>query len=306
MKVPAVPNHPEYACDGSDPRCVGGHLGWEGRASTDPDRIRRAWERRAWGIGIACGPSGLVVIDLDIAKAGRRSGYQTLERIEHDHSEALPPTWTVATPSGGEHRYYRQPDGPRLRSTASRVGPGIDTRAWGGYVVAAPTRLPAGSYVVTEPTDVVPLPPWFSQHLTPNHPGAAEPSGQRSTRRRSHRPTTSASPGGERLARYADAAITAQCQRVATAPVTTRNNTLYVSASVLGQLVAAGATTQTEVTERLEAAVAHFIGIEGFTWTEAHRTIASGLNRGLANPRRLPAHLQPQPTQPVLEGTTNR
>jgi hypothetical protein len=41
---------------------------WESRATTDPLRIRRAWQRGPFGIGIACGPSGLVVLDLDRPK----------------------------------------------------------------------------------------------------------------------------------------------------------------------------------------------------------------------------------------------
>ena len=41
---------------------------WEGRATTDPDRIRGCWEHDDYNIGIACGPSGLVVVDLDTPK----------------------------------------------------------------------------------------------------------------------------------------------------------------------------------------------------------------------------------------------
>ena len=51
-------------------RCAraGEHLGWEPRATVDPDRIRRAWSRVPYDIGIACGPSGLLVLDLDRPK----------------------------------------------------------------------------------------------------------------------------------------------------------------------------------------------------------------------------------------------
>lgn len=44
---------------------------WEGRATaTDSTRIRRCWQHAPYNIGIACGPSGLVVIDLDTPKTG--------------------------------------------------------------------------------------------------------------------------------------------------------------------------------------------------------------------------------------------
>src|SRR4051812_17248894 len=42
----------------------------EHRASTDPDRIRRCWSADRWNIGLATGPAGLVVVDLDTNKDG--------------------------------------------------------------------------------------------------------------------------------------------------------------------------------------------------------------------------------------------
>ena len=45
---------------------------WEDRATLDPTRIGRCWHRRTsagpFGVGIACGPSRLVVVDLDQPK----------------------------------------------------------------------------------------------------------------------------------------------------------------------------------------------------------------------------------------------
>ncbi len=103
-KVPAVPGHPEARCDRSDPRCAeDGHVGWEGRATTDQQRVAKAWGRREWGIGIACWPAGLVVVDLDVAKDDQPSGAVTLRRLEASAGATLPGTWTTATPSGGRH-----------------------------------------------------------------------------------------------------------------------------------------------------------------------------------------------------------
>jgi Bifunctional DNA primase/polymerase, N-terminal len=42
---------------------------WETRASTDPDHINHWWQH-AYTIGIATGPSGLAIIDLDTPKPG--------------------------------------------------------------------------------------------------------------------------------------------------------------------------------------------------------------------------------------------
>ena len=41
---------------------------WESRATRDPNAIRRVWGRAPYNVGVACGPSGLVVIDLDLPK----------------------------------------------------------------------------------------------------------------------------------------------------------------------------------------------------------------------------------------------
>jgi Bifunctional DNA primase/polymerase, N-terminal len=76
-KRPAFPDHPADRCTVTDPRCrtAGRHVSWEARATTDPDRITRAWSSSTpggpYGVGIACGPSGLVVVDLDTPKQGQ-------------------------------------------------------------------------------------------------------------------------------------------------------------------------------------------------------------------------------------------
>src|SRR3712207_7301897 len=67
-KRPACPGHPAARCDRSDPWCRHGHTGWEQRATTNDARIIRAWSGTPYGIGIACGPSGLLVIDCDQPK----------------------------------------------------------------------------------------------------------------------------------------------------------------------------------------------------------------------------------------------
>ena len=171
-KRPATPDHTAENCDGSDPRCAWhGHVGWEARATTDPGRIVRAWDQRPFGIGIACGPAGLLVIDLDVPDHASVTGPEALARLEHDHGEKLPGTWTVGTPSGGRHLYYLAPRGRQLGNTASRVGPHIDTRAAGGYVVAPPTRISAGEYWIVDDHPPVALPRLVQRSSFPTQPG---------------------------------------------------------------------------------------------------------------------------------------
>ncbi|MCE3552840.1 bifunctional DNA primase/polymerase [Pseudonocardia sp. RS11V-5] len=90
---------------------------WETRATTDPARIRKAWTRGPFGIGIACGPSGLVVLDLDRPKPdtvrpaewdrpGIRDGADVLVALADDHG-VEPPLDTLAVQTGSViHGWY--------------------------------------------------------------------------------------------------------------------------------------------------------------------------------------------------------
>ena len=65
--------------------------------------------------GLACGPSGLVVIDLDTARDGRPDGVQGLARVATEHGEDVPDTRTVRTRSGGWQLYYQAIPGREIR-----------------------------------------------------------------------------------------------------------------------------------------------------------------------------------------------
>jgi hypothetical protein len=121
---------------------------WQHLATTDPARICRWWARLPYNIGISCGPSGLVIIDLDIAKdsaddesAGPVSGTESLTDLCEWRGQPYPSaTFTVRTPSGGTHLYFQAP-ARKIRNSASRLSPLIDTRANGGYVIAPGSRV---------------------------------------------------------------------------------------------------------------------------------------------------------------------
>jgi hypothetical protein len=121
-KRPAFPDLTEDRCTGTDPRCraAGRHVTWQERSTTCPDRITRGWSS-PFGIGIACGPSDLVVVDLDTYKPspdpGKRArrveelaalglpedacGADVLAAIVAARGLVLPETYTVATPRTG-------------------------------------------------------------------------------------------------------------------------------------------------------------------------------------------------------------
>ena len=177
-KFPACPDHKEADCDRTDPRCRNGHTGWEPRATTDPDRIRRGWAAEPFNTGIACGPSGLVVIDLDMPKPGKpipedwqlpgiSDGKDVFAQICEWAGMDWPWTYTVATPSGGWHLYFTAPENSGIRNSTEKIGPKVDVRAVGGYVVGAGSVVDGNAYEVLYDEPVAPLPPWIARLAAP-------------------------------------------------------------------------------------------------------------------------------------------
>ncbi|MFJ9430077.1 bifunctional DNA primase/polymerase [Streptomyces sp. NPDC101490] len=161
--------HSQSRCPGTG-RCTEGHRTPEQRATTDADLIAAAWTHAPYNVGIATGPSGLLVVDLDTLKPedkeGTPDGVATFEALCERAGQAVPLTHRTRTPSGGMHLYFTQPDGARLGNTAGRLGAHVDTRGWGGYVVAPGSVTPAGIYEVLDSRPPAPLPGWLHTALT--------------------------------------------------------------------------------------------------------------------------------------------
>lgn len=250
---------------------------WENRATTDPARIERCWATGPWNIGIATGPSGLVVVDLDMPKtlplddSPVPTGADRLAELAADHG-GIPATFTVTTASGGRHLYFTHPSGgPQLRNTTGRLAELIDTRGHGGYVVAAGSVVPKGMYTVEDDRQVAPLPGWIAERVAPTTvpPVAGGP--------------VRVAVGDDRRGAYLAAAIDGEARKVSTAPEGQRNHTLYTAAIALGQLVAGGELADTDARLVLSQAAAE----AGLWLGESARTITSGLRAGAARPRSL-------------------
>jgi hypothetical protein len=267
---------------------------WQDLATTDADRIRSWWAHQPYNIGIACGQSGIVVIDLDVAHEGQAgldgpvSGADALERLCRAHGQRYPGgTYTVDTPSGGTHLYFTAPK-TAVRNSAGRLGPLIDVRADGGYVVGDGSRIGGRAYAARGGVLplALPLPDWIARLLTeePALPGNGRGAGVAGNGR------GAGVAGGEQplpvLDRaqgraYALAAFRQQTRRVAEARVGTRNDTLNRAAFSLGQLVAAGLIPPLPVMTGLADAAAR----AGLPADEARRTIRSGMAAGARKPR---------------------
>ncbi|MFE2218925.1 bifunctional DNA primase/polymerase [Streptomyces canus] len=174
-KVPAL--HGERRCPRTGD-CTHGHRTFEQRATTDPNRIERCWASGPFNVGIATGPAGLLVLDLDTLKPtaenGTPDGAANFQALCERAGQAAPSTRRIRTPSGGEHLYFTAPDGVRLTNTTGTLTPKVDTRAWGGQVVAPGSITPHGPYTVLDDAPAANLPKWLQKALTaPQRPVTA-------------------------------------------------------------------------------------------------------------------------------------
>lgn len=115
--------------------------GWQTRATNDRAQLAD-WDRGMADLnwGIPAGSNGLFVFDVD------PSGIEKWKEIQESVpglKEAIAASFTVRTPRGGYHHYFKG-QGP---TTASAIAPGIDTR--GGYIDERTGKWKSLGYVVT-------------------------------------------------------------------------------------------------------------------------------------------------------------
>ncbi|MDP2374266.1 bifunctional DNA primase/polymerase [Reyranella sp.] len=127
---------------------------WSTEATTDEVIIRRWWSK--WpdaNIGIACGPSGLCVIDLD----WKGTSYHAPGELHCliPRGEQLPATLTANSASGGEHIYFHG------STRCGKLSRSIDIKSVGGYVVAPGSQVGAGTYEWQNKLEVAALPKWL-------------------------------------------------------------------------------------------------------------------------------------------------
>lgn len=140
---------------------------WPNLATTDRDQIAKVWGGSIdWNIGVACG-QGLLGMDVDVKRG--KDGFESARRLGLE----LEAGFTVETPSGGRHAYLRGSD---VGNSAGRLGPGLDVRSSGGYLVGPGSILPEGSYRVLTHEAPLPAPPAvFSALATRSEPRGAAP-----------------------------------------------------------------------------------------------------------------------------------
>lgn len=244
-------------------------------ATLDPDLIRRSFARAAM-IGIPTGEaSGFFVLDLDC-----KNGAQGLEWLAA-HEARLPQTRRHRTRSGGIHLLFAMPAGRTIRNSASKVGPGVDVRGTGGYIIAPPSD----GYDVVDVSSIAPAPLWLLDLIDPPalqaQPIAPRPVSHSNHSVNSLRNSNEGTPYG--LAALEDATTL-----ILSAPDGAKFDTLNRQAFGIGQLVGAGELTQGPAIAALRSA------LEGIRhrcedFAHAEKGLRVAFEQGMAQPRQAPA-----------------
>ena len=246
-------------------------------ATCDEAKIRRWWtDQPKANIAVATGKiSGFWALDPD--RHGDRDGVRSLAELEEKHG-ALP--WTVVqfTPGGGHHRFFGC--GPvEVRNSASRVAVGIDVRGDGGYILVPPSIHPNGGEYRwadgngPDETEIADAPAWLLDLVTkrpepqrPFNPSMPQPAADR----------------------YVEKAFASELAELSGAPEGARNDSLNRSAFALGQFVGAGVLSR----HRAESALVSQAVSLGLPHVEAERTVRSGIEAGMQQPRAIPERQQ--------------
>ncbi|MEU6381143.1 bifunctional DNA primase/polymerase [Streptomyces sp. NPDC046909] len=301
-------SHETCGCTAAGRWCHGFHA-----ATLDFARIEQWWGGNpGFGVGIACGPAGLVVVDIDaherelpgrdrllpgidisddIDLTGLANGFHTIGVLAalRGHTSPADDTTTlrVRTPSGGLHVWYRAHAGHRWQcstgSGARALAWQVDVRAHGGYIIAPGTVTEAGVYeAVGAAREPAPLPGWLARelertgHLPPAHIPTPRPVPPRA------RQAVLAASGGQGPANRVLAALLAE---VAACAVVSEgaafSEKLNRAAYTAGGLVAGGSLA-TDEAERLLRDVAEAARPGQERRYEA--IIRSGLNAGRLRP----------------------
>jgi hypothetical protein len=235
-------------------------------ATNDPGVIAGWWQR--WptaNVAVQTGAaSGLVVLDVD----PYHGGLTTLAELQRTHG-GLPPSPAVRTGSGGRHYWFAHP-GDHVRNSAGLLGPGLDIRGDGGYVIAPPSvHAVGGRYLWASEVALAQAPGWILARC-----------------REQDREQSSARPAGaqyrpHQVGAWAAAAFESELSRLRRAAEGSRNHTLNRAAFALGQLVGGHHLDGDMVRDALVTAG---VGM-GLTTREVRATVASGLRAGRATPR---------------------
>lgn len=300
LYVPHTPD--ECLCIAAGRYCHGVHA-----ATTNPEHITDWWRKIPdAAVGVAAGPSGLLILDVDCHGGERPADGKILPGLElpedldvstiHDGLDVLallceirkaplldiaPRTLTVRTPSGGLHYWFRVPEGTEWRNSSKELGWQLDVKAGWGYGIAPGSVTPKGTYQkVGDCVTIADLPAWLAADLK----RTGHYVDQKKTRRR-----VSASQLLSRLSpqddRYVKWVVEAELTKLSQEYEGGRNAATFNAAKALARFISSGQLTETEVEDLVVGAAPIGGGGKPFTEREARTAARSGIRTRLSGRR---------------------
>ncbi|MFJ8783173.1 bifunctional DNA primase/polymerase [Streptomyces sp. NPDC102476] len=259
-KTPAIPSPHEkgHTCKGECGQP--GHGVYDATTNAADVRGLFGLAPKAVGYLIAC-RRRLVGLDVDVKNGV--NGYETLAELGRQHGFEIPRiTTTVFTPSGGAHVWLTVADGVAVPNSVGRLGPGLDVRGTGGYLVGPGSTGRTGEYVFHPKVGYVdpqPAPDELLQLMLPPAPPV--------------RPQRRYEPRQGQPSRALEGLVNV----VLSAPHGERNSKLYWAASKAWAHVGDGHLAACDVEAELFGAAIQI----GLGEAEALRTIASAQRSGV-------------------------
>lgn len=234
-------------------------------ATSDPAQVMAWWGK--WpeaNIGLITG-GGMFVVDVD-----GEEGWEFLK------ARGVPETLSVRT-GRGMHLYLFAPEGVCVRNRA-KVGPELDVRGDGGYVLAPPSGHASGETYkwVDEAVPIADAPEWLVELVRERPYEAPE------------RPATPTLRTPEGTEAYVRAALEGEVDKVLSAGRGSQNDTLNTAAFALGQLVGAGVLAESVAETALLDAWEVLEPGNARGMRAGEKTVRSGLEAGKREPRDIP------------------
>lgn len=242
------------------------------RATTDSDQIYEWWCRADFNIGIRTGvSSGLWVLDVDIEEGGS-NGFRTLSEIAGGFE------WTRDIPfqvtgSGGVHFFFKCSD-EGLGGSIGKIGPGLDVRANGGYIVASPSIHPETSRQYS----------WKRKSiLNSTIPDAPAWLFEMANRKPKPLPMAQKQESFKRPPAYGEAALKDECQKIRDAENGFQHQALNNAAFKVGKLIAKGDINEFVAEQALKSSAARMVNYDRkrpWSQSEIDRVISKAISDG--------------------------
>lgn len=133
---------------------------------------------RDYGVGVITGSCSNDMFVVDVDQAPGKPGPETFHDLQMQHDE-IPETVQAITGGGGRHYLFKAPPGVVIKTDRNIMGPGVDTRGEGGFIVVAPSIHQSGQYYLWDEAhhpsrmEVADAPQWILDQVAVNGVGGA-------------------------------------------------------------------------------------------------------------------------------------